>query len=342
MRISKTQLFVLFAGLLFITSAETVFGQIGSSPGAFTRMGFGARGLSMGNAMTAVTNGDITSYYNPALSSFQDYRTFSASYSFLSLDRSLNFIHYTQSIKIYGKRFVVNSSRTDTVKTLQSITGISGGWINAGVSRIDGRDKDGFHTQDYSTSENQFYASFSIRFIENFSVGLAFKFYHYKLFEDITSSGLGIDLGVLYRLTNTISVGAMVQEINTEYRWDTGKLYGQQAGRTTTDKFPVLKRIGIACFLPDSFGIAAVDFENSDMGTNIFRVGIEVYPIDILTLRAGIDRLDISNTSNGVKPSFGFTLRKEFGGWTPAINYAYVFEPFAPSGMNVLSISLGF
>ena len=35
--------------------------------GAPMRMGFGARGMAMGNAMTAVTSGDVQSYYNPAL-----------------------------------------------------------------------------------------------------------------------------------------------------------------------------------------------------------------------------------------------------------------------------------
>ncbi len=341
MTVTKTQLFALLVVFL-LAATQIASAQIGSSPGAFTRMGFGARGLGMGNAMTAVTNGDITSYYNPALSSFQSNRLFSATYNFLSLDRSLSFIHYTQNMEFYSKRYVTDGSHFDTVRVLRSTAGISAGWINASVSHIDGRDNDGFHTQDYSTSENQFYLSFSIRFIEDLSLGLAFKFYHYKLFEDVTSSGLGVDFGVLYRLTNAISVGATVQEINTEYRWDTGDLYGQQVGRTTTDKFPLLKRIGIAYELPDSFGIASVDFENSDKGTNIFRVGIEVYPIGIVTLRAGIDRLDVSNTSNGIKPSFGFTVRKEIAGLTPAINYAYVFEPFAPSGMNVLSISFGF
>jgi hypothetical protein len=305
-------------------------------------MGFGARGVAMGNAMTAVVNGDITSYYNPALSSFQDNRTFSAAYSFLALDRTLNFVNYTQNVKIFGRRYVDRGITVDTVKTVQSVAGISVGLINAGVGSIDGRDNDGFHTQDYSTSENQYFVSFSFQIIRELSVGVAFKFYHCALLQDVTSTGLGIDFGLVYKVTKNITAAAVVQDINSEYKWDTGKLYGQQGGRTTTDKYPLLKRIGVGVILPDSVGVASAEFENSNKETNIFRIGVEFYPVDIITLRAGVDRMDVSNTSNGLKPSIGFTLRKAFGDWTPAISYAFVPEPFAPSAVSVLSVSLGF
>jgi hypothetical protein len=61
--------------------------QIGGEPGAFSRLGFGARGMAMGNAMAAVTGGDVVAYYNPALLPSVDYRHASASFGILSLDR---------------------------------------------------------------------------------------------------------------------------------------------------------------------------------------------------------------------------------------------------------------
>ena len=64
--------------------AQPQFSEIASKPGAFSRIGFGARGIGMGNAMSAVTSGNLVSYYNPALTVFQQGNSFQTSYSFLS------------------------------------------------------------------------------------------------------------------------------------------------------------------------------------------------------------------------------------------------------------------
>ena len=67
--------------------AQAKFSEINSMPGSFSRMGFGARGMAMGNAMSAVASGDLISYYNPALSVFLTGNLFTSSLSTLSLDR---------------------------------------------------------------------------------------------------------------------------------------------------------------------------------------------------------------------------------------------------------------
>ncbi len=62
----------IFVILFFIIAVNTAFAQLGGLPGAFARMGFSARGISMGNAMSSVTTGDVMGYYNPALSVSQN------------------------------------------------------------------------------------------------------------------------------------------------------------------------------------------------------------------------------------------------------------------------------
>ena len=47
--------------------AQPELSSMSTMPGAFSRFGFGARGMGMGNAMSSVTEGNIVSYYNPAL-----------------------------------------------------------------------------------------------------------------------------------------------------------------------------------------------------------------------------------------------------------------------------------
>jgi hypothetical protein len=312
----KVLLFILCCMPLGITQA-----QLAGTPGSFSRMGFGARGIGMGNASTAVTFGELSSYYNPAVPPFAGQRSATATYGFLSLDRRLAFLNYTQSIR--------------------PTAGLSAGIIYAGVHSIDGRDSDGEHTADYSTSEYELFFAFSNRFSDRLSVGVAAKLYYNDLFQDAVSTTVGVDVGAIYGLTESLTVGAVVQNIDAKYRWDTSNLYGA-SGTATTQPFPLLLRVGLAYQLPDGRGDAALDVEHNNQGTTLIRAGAEVVVTEYLTLRGGVDRMQTTKNDNGVEPSLGFTLQKGLEGLSPAISYAYVFEPFSTSGMSVLSISFAF
>ena len=74
---SMTRLALALASVLLATTLLPA--QNAGRAGAFARIGFGARGIGMGNAVTAVTSGDISTYYNPALSAFSERRTASES-----------------------------------------------------------------------------------------------------------------------------------------------------------------------------------------------------------------------------------------------------------------------
>src|ERR1041384_6094554 len=91
----KTTILLSIGLLLAVLEGQA---QTAGSAGAFARMGSGARGMGMGNAMTAVNFGDIQTYYNPSLGAFAEYRSAGLTFGILSLDRSLNFVNYTQPI----------------------------------------------------------------------------------------------------------------------------------------------------------------------------------------------------------------------------------------------------
>ena len=64
-KLIRTLLFLL---ILFVTAANLpVMAQNGGYAGAYTRLGFGPRGMAMGNAMTAVTSEGSYGHYNAAL-----------------------------------------------------------------------------------------------------------------------------------------------------------------------------------------------------------------------------------------------------------------------------------
>ena len=303
------------AALVLIGSSS--FAQIGGAPGAYSRMGFGARGMGMGNAMTAVLSGDLIGYYNPAVIPLAEYRNASGTFGLLSLDRSLNFIGFTQ--------------------TLPPDAGISAGVINAGVSNIDGRDADGEQTGLLKTSEDQVFLGFGLRFRSGLSFGLNLKILYYHLYTNFTSLTAGLDFGVIYRIDNALTLGFTVRDVNSKYKWDSTPLYGEQ-GTTSQDDFPLLFTGGIAYMLPDSVGLVSADIEMSNLRTRILRVGAEIPIIREVTLRAGVDRIDLKDKGMGASPAFGFTIARGFTGWTPSITYVYIIEPFAPTGMHLISL----
>lgn len=314
--------------LLMMVSASTGIAQLGGQPGSFSRLGFGARGMGMGNALTAVTSGDVVGYYNPALTPWAAYRNASASFGILSLDRNLNFLSYTQP--------------------LAPRAGLSAGIINAGVSDIDGRDSDGEPTGPLKTSENLVFLCFGNRFQSGFTIGITIKFLYHHLYTDVSSTTVGIDFGLLVPVSNALTLGGTIRDINSKYRWDTGQLYGNQRGNSTLEEFPLLYTLGAAYKLPDWFGagdstaVIAADLEISDKKTLIGRVGVEILLIPEISLRAGVDRINLKEKGTGVKPTFGFSARQSYGTWTPAITYAFVLESFSPSPAHIVSLSVIF
>lgn len=303
--------------MLVVLCAGSSRAQIAASPGAFTRIGFGARGMAMGNSMSAVTIGELNGFYNPSVILFQRERLGSLSYGELSLDRGHNSLFYTQPI--------------------DSNAAVSIGILNSGVSRIDGRDNDGFRTEEYSTSENMFSLSFSLR-IRKIIFGLSTKIFYYSLFKDVSSTTLGLDAGAVYPLSERITLGLVFRDINSKYKWETSKIYGT-TGNSTTERFPMRKIIGISYSMPENAGLISAELENTISSTTIIRFGAEYTLIDQLSVRAGLDGWDLKNADRA-HPSFGLTVRPGIETWKPSLTYSYIMEPYNVFAMHVISLSV--
>jgi hypothetical protein len=311
--------------VLFLAARISAIAQLQSSSssdnlaGSPMWMGFGARGIAMGNALTAVTTGPIQAYYNPAAVPFESIQTATAAYGILSLDRRLNYLSYTQSLKPNA--------------------GFSVSMINSGTGDIDGRDANGVHTETYSTSENSFMFSFGLKPVPKFSLGITVKVLYYNFVRGIKSTTASIDVGVLYFLSEELTVGAVLQDINAKYKWDTSPIYGIN-GNSTIERFPLRKRIGLSWTPEPSSLVLSSEFEG--IGTAaFFRVGAEYKVYENIFLRCGIDQIAL-NTNLPAKPSLGFSVQTKLTTWSPAFQYAYVFEPYSPGGIHILSFTLGF
>ncbi|MFO7446307.1 MAG: hypothetical protein R6W90_08065 [Ignavibacteriaceae bacterium] len=323
-------LFLLGAGFIL---AQPKYSEQG--PGAFSRMGFGARGIGMGNAMSAVTEGNLAAYYNPAVSVFQLDNSFQTSYSFLSMDRSLNFLNYTRRFEFYSVKDTAENRKP------RSTAGLSVGIINAGVSNITEYDNSGAKSGEVSTSENMAFLGLANRFSEKISIGITVKFFYYKLYEDVSSTGFGIDLGGLYMLSDHWNISLMFSNINSKYKWDTGTIY-EQSGSNYEEKFPVSKKVGTS-YTNASLGlIASAEFESYNKDLNIARFGIEYNIYENLFLRGGIDQWNLSNSDYPVKPAAGFSYAKYFGSLKIGVDYAFMVEQYSSQDRHIVGLSFQF
>ncbi len=324
-----TIILLLFATTMFAQSNQ--FSEMASQPGAFSRMGFGARGMGMGNAMSSVIIGNKVAYYNPALSVYQTDNAFQTSYSVLSLDRHLNFLSFT-------RRFELGKKREDGTRR---VAGISAGIINASVSNFAERDNQGNISGKLNPFENQFFLALANQFTNKLTIGFTAKFYYSKLYDEITTNTLGIDVGALYRLNERITLSAMISDLLSKYEWDTSKLYGQN-GFTIDDEFPTLRKIGVSYYLKEKKLLVAIEFENSSVGTNYLRFGVEYGIYEGLFIRGGLDKFDVSNTSVASRPSLGFSYFYDVNFLTVGINYAFVLEPYSSFDRHIIGIDINF
>ncbi len=290
----------------------------------------------MGNAMSAVIDGDLEGYYNPAVASFQNDIKISAGYTFMSLDRSVNYFSF-------GKKFELGKKRDQDGNWTKpkSVAGISAGIINSGVSGIDERDNQGIKTGDLSTSENLLFVAVSNKFSDKFSIGLNIKFYYYKLYKDVSSTGVGFDVGAVYHASENLTFAAVISDINSKYKWNTNDLYGQ-LGSITEDKFPLRKRLAFSYNLRNYGLLLSAEYEIFDADNNFIRAGAEYRVIDSFLLRAGMDNYNISNSEIPVNPSFGFSYFYKIDGYGLTINYAYGFESYSPYDFHVVSLNFKF
>lgn len=309
--------------LLIFTTVATSFSQ-NLSIASFSRLGFGSRGISIGNAMGAVVYGEVTGYYNPAVLPFVDLTKASITIGILSLDRNLDFLHYTQS--------------------LYPSAGFSIFLIRAGVKNVDLRDMDGYHIGYHNTAEYLFGFSFSNRVINKLSLGISLKLYYNKLYHDINSRTLGIDFGLLFKLSENISLSASVHDLNAKYRWNSSVIYREE-GRTITEVFPVTKRFGFSYVIKDVF-LTSVDFNIISGGERKINLGSEIFPLYLLSeqfkkinqifcIRGGVEIFDYPHFS------VGLGIERKIGSITLSFDYAYKFERYSPGNIQLLTLGLG-
>jgi hypothetical protein len=271
-------------------------------------MGTTARSIAMGSGFTAELDQGFSAYHNPAGISFTENRNASVTNHSLQLDRM----------------FLVSSFST----YLPPTAGLGIAWIRAGVNQIDGRDANGEHTELLSTSEDAYYISFGQRIKPWISVGINIKVLQFQLPTQtsvLIGKGMGFDLGMMVRPFPHLSLGFVLQNLNSYYDWHA----------TKREKFPEIYRFGGTFHYKEIYFVGDVgvvtDYEDI-LGVPV-RIGCEYNYNENYFLRAGFGN---SRVSLGAGMQYILFNKKE-----SFVDYAFVIEP-ALNFAHVFTVSIQF
>lgn len=329
--------------LLMLVLVPTAVAQ---SAGAFSRMGFGARGVAMGNALVADGSGATSSYYNPALVPFTERQQFEASVALLTFDRELQFLQFATPLKPRA--------------------GFAVGLIHAGVSGIDGRDASGYHTTDLTTNEFAAFMTFGLRFSERVTGGINLQLFRSDLLAGVDAvNTIGVDAGWTVQVRERLRLGLVIDDLLARYSWDTSEAFGD-GGKTTQDRFPTRLRLGAAYHAPgtrlrvtgeyeahfataehrtrqvERFGdlpIEVIMTEDLRLRSGTLRVGGEYHLAEALALRGGLDRVG-NGDFEAVQPTFGFMVEQPVGNLRARAEYAFALEPYALGTLHLLTLRI--
>jgi len=259
-------------------------------------MGIGARALGMGGAYVSLAQGAPAIYWNPAAISHNREREVAFSYSALSLDR--------------------RHAYAGLVVPVEPAAGLGLAWVHAGVDDIQGRDYNGQPTGELTSSENAFCLAFSVKMHPLLNVGLTMKYLYYKLTE-ISATGFGFDMGLLSSPIPNLTLGLLVQDLNSKYTWDTEKVWEQ--GSTTYDEFPSNFRLGASYRLFQQKVTLAADVEKNQEQSARAHLGAEASIDPSLMVRVGLDHGTLVVGGSLIKPISARTFHLDYALLTDSV-----------------------
>jgi hypothetical protein len=297
MKKKLTALLLMLAGRVFALDPN-------AGAAGYLNSGVGARHLGMGGAGAALVEDVTAVYWNPAgLTKMGLHATqIGSMYSFLSLDRSLDFLALAQHTQDFGD-FAV-------------------GVTHYAVDGIERTDASGNQVGTFNDQELAFGVSYANMINYQFRYGATLRGLYQGL-EDSRAYGYGEDMGLLYQpsISSDFMIGLNLQNPAAALTWTTGR----------QDAVASNLKVGIADkYLDARFDIAAdLDVPLGVAGEMTPHVGAEIWLVEGLAARAGLNRRDFTA---------GATWKYEFY----QFDYAYVFNQRSLGDTHQLSLLLLF
>lgn len=337
---------LLVIGLCVLTEVSTA--QSGGGAMSYHRIGTNARILGIGNAYSAGSRLGVYPQFNPALAAQANFNQIDMSAAVMSFDRDL--------------------ASLSVSFPLPPNAGLHISTVYSGVNNFDGRSPSGYPTGDFSTHDLQIAATFGLQINPKLAIGLTARFLNARYNPDIPApTAFGADIGLRYTLNENTSVGFTIQDLLSEFTWDTQELYNSAGSVQTNDKLPTRIKIGFERFIPtydlviyaeaehrvtstqvyESFTLIdqgrplnRVQVTDQSISAQILRIGTQWDAHERIVLRAGWQSGDLDAIGISQRISGGFTVKLPFELYSPEIDYAIMREPNGISWMHLFSIRL--
>ncbi len=337
---------LLIGGLLTIPGLSLA--QSGGGAMSYHRIGSNARILGIGNAYSAGSRLGIYPQYNPALAAQSTFNQIDMSTAVMSFDRNL--------------------ASLSVSFPLPPNAGLHISTVYSGVQDFDGRSPSGYPTGDFSTHDLQIAATFGLQLNPKLALGLTARFLNARYNPDIPApTAFGADIGFRYIINENSSIGFTVQDLLSEFTWDTQDLYNTAGSIQTTDKLPTRIKVGYErivsvidlvvyaeaerritsnqvferfTLVDQGRPVKRVQVSDKSIATQIVRLGVQWEAHERIDLRAGWQSGDIEAIGISQRFSGGFTIKLPFELYSPEIDYAIMREPNGISWMHLFSIRL--
>jgi hypothetical protein len=206
---------------------------------------------------------------------------------------------------------------------------------------------------DIQNNQNSFALSFAKALTPKISFGVNLRYIAEK-FDGLDAFSIGAGAGALCIPHKMIKIGAVVDNLGSNYRWNSQGYWSD--GGSYTENFPVIFRFGVSGNLLSGAFIPAIDIEKNTKQALKFRTGgeywivkkvikkiedeyeedtfIEVEEIHrFACLRAGLD--------NGT-PSFGATYNHYIKRFIVGIEYAFNLGKESTSAGHLMTLNVSF
>ena len=219
MRTRISLLTLLLTAMLSNTlSAQTEVAKYG---GEFMATGFGSRALAMGGAHVAAASDLTAAYWNPAGLMRMDYPEIGLMHE--QRFGGLLSYNYGGVAWPFGPKYtlalsVTRSGVDDIPDTRSALIDLNGNGQLDPNERLDPNRVTSFSTADWVA-----YLTYAFRSSDRLSLGVNLKLLH-RDYSIENATGVGFDIGAMYRATDALTLGATVQDATTTLMaWSTGR-----------------------------------------------------------------------------------------------------------------------
>ena len=184
----------ILIALILMISLSSVFAE-DNSAAVYTRLGIDARSIGMGGTGVAFLDNVSSTYLNPAvLADVKRIELTTSTRQNMEWDKGHNAV---------ALGFMIPTGY------------VAAFWQGATVSDLEGYDDNGNFTGNYDNADHAFGISYAAK-IGKLNMGITPKMY-LSTMDDESTTGFGLDLGMLYHLNRYFNMGVVVHDVVSDY-----------------------------------------------------------------------------------------------------------------------------